>query len=110
MPNYCFECKKCEKQFDEICSFADFDAGFPGVRCPDCNSKKLNKNVMTSPPAATFADPRSSSKWDNWYYRQGFTAERAKLERAAAEQVNKGSLPYKHIDDTDGGRRMNFID
>lgn len=94
-----------------MCSFSDFDAGFPGIRCPECNSKSLKKNVITGrAPGAVFANPRESSKWDNWYYRQGKTAEEAKMTRAAAEAAHQGKLPYKKIDDTQGGKRMNFID
>lgn len=110
MPNYDFECKKCKTAFEEICSFADFDAGFPAVRCPNCKSKSLNKNVLSGAPEAIFANPRESSKWENWSYRQGKTWEEAKMQRAAAEAAHKGPNPYKHIDDTRGGRRMNFID
>lgn len=111
MPCYSFECKKCNQMFDEICSFADFDANFPKVRCPKCSSKSLKKNIITGAvPEAVFSNPRESSKWDQWGYRQGKTAEEAKMQRAAAEAANKGRLPYKNIDDTDRGRRMNFID
>lgn len=111
MAIYTFKCKKCEHVFDEICSFSDFDNGFPDVRCEKCNSKSLKKNVISDRPAElVFADPRSSSKWDKWSYRQGKTAEEAKMQRAAAERANRGPLPYKNIDDTNRGRRMNFID
>lgn len=112
MPNYGFECKskKCKVHFEQICTFKDFDAGFPDVRCPACKSKKVGRVMGDSPPAAMFANPRESSKWANWSYRQGKTWEEAKMTRAAAEAANKGPMPYKKIDDTDGGRRMNFID
>lgn len=110
MPNYVFECRKCSKWFEEICSYADLDAKFPNVRCPECKSRSLNKNVLSGAPEAIFSNPRESSKWDNWYYRQGKTAEEAKMTRAAAEAAHKGKNPYRHIDDTNGGRRMNFID
>lgn len=111
MPNYVFECPKCEKCFEEICSFADFDAGFPEVSCPDCKSTELKKNIMTGEaPGAVFADPKESSKWDNWHYRQGFTAEKAKKERAAAEKAAGYKPAYRNIDDIGSGRRMNYTD
>jgi len=97
--------------FESLCSFAEYDKGFPSVRCPTCNGKKLTKNVLTGDvPGLIFENPRESSKWNNWSYRQGKTWEEAKVQRAAAEKANKGSLPYKPIDDTNNGRRMNFID
>jgi putative FmdB family regulatory protein len=110
MPTYNFECKKCKTFFEEICSFADYESNFKGVQCPECKSKSLHKNVINGSPGAVFANPRQSSKWDNWSYRQGKTWEEAKMQRAAAESANRGRNPYRTIDDTDRGRRMNFID
>lgn len=110
MALYSFECKKCNKIFEEICTFDDHDKGFPDMRCPECKSKSLKKNILAGPPNVSFSNPRESSKWDNWSYRQGKTAEEAKMQRAAAQAVHRGKMPYKHIDDTNNGRRMNFID
>jgi putative FmdB family regulatory protein len=109
MPTYDFKCKKCKICFEQVCSFSDFDAGFPNLACPECKSKKVEK-TLSSAPGAMFANPKDSSKWDNWYYRQGFTAEQAKKERAAAEAAHRGPQPYKKIDDTRGGKRMNFME
>ena len=110
IPTYNFECKKCKAFFEEICTFAEYEDNFKSIRCPEGKSKSLKKNVIGGPPGAVFANPRESSKWDNWYYRQGKTWEEAKMQRAAAEAAHKGRNPYKHTDDTDNGRRMNFID
>lgn len=109
MPVYEFKCKKCKKEFEEICQFSDVDTGFKNVSCPKCKSKKIEQAFLT-PPAAVFSDVKSSSKWDNWSYRQGQTMEKAKMERAAAEAAAGGEKAYKDIDDTNNGRRMNFID
>ncbi len=109
MPSYDFECKKCKVHFEELCSFHEYENKFPNIKCPACKSKRVT-NVIGGAPGAVFANPRQSSKWDNWSYRQGKTWEEAKMTRAAAEAANKGDLPYKPIDDTDNGRRMNFMD
>jgi putative FmdB family regulatory protein len=110
LPTYNFECKKCKNFFEDICTFADFDAGFPDVRCTNCKSKSLKKNILDRPPGAIFSNPRESSKWDNWGYRQGKTWEEAKMQRAAAEKASGGKSPYKNIDDTNRGNKMNFIE
>ncbi len=114
MPNYSFECKKCECVFEEICSYSDCESKFPDVRCPECKSKSLNKNVMGGRCAEVIFDkPRESSKWDNWSYRQGKTMEEAKQCRANAEVKEGQTMPreyQKKLDDTNNGRRMNFID
>ena len=36
--------------------------------------------------------------------------EKAKNERAAAEASQKMKNPYRNIDDTKRGKRMNFVD
>jgi putative FmdB family regulatory protein len=111
MPTYNFQCKKCKHYFEEICSFSDCDKGFPDVRCEKCNSKQLKKNILDgNVPGAMFSDPRGTSKWDNFEYRAGFNMEKAKKERQAAEEKVGGRNPYRNIDDTNRGNRMNFID
>lgn len=114
MPNYSFFCKKCKTDFEEICLFSDLDANFPNIKCPNCNSKKLDKNVLGGRVAsAIFSNPRESSKWDNWSYRQGKTMAEAKECRANAEAREKQKVPREYrkvIDDTNGGKRLDFID
>lgn len=113
MPTYSFQCNKCKEHFEEICTFAECDAKFPDIKCPHCNSKSLRKNIsieMGFIPGAVFSNPRESSKWDNDSFRAGHCMNKAKLERAAADAKSGGVQPYKHIDDTQGGKRMNFID
>jgi putative FmdB family regulatory protein len=39
MPTYSFECRKCRKKFEEILSFAEFEAG--KRKCPKCGSKNV---------------------------------------------------------------------
>jgi|SRR5579859_362710 len=103
MALYSFQCKKCKKSFDEMCSFADFDAGFPDIRCPNCKSKRIDKLIVAGNVLWT------QSKLDNFDIRAGFNMEKAKKERAAAEVAQKMKNPYRNIDDTNRGNRMNFI-
>lgn len=93
MPLYEFECKKCTKQWEEITKY-DEKGKYPGVQCPDCGSKKKTK-IMTRAPHAMFANPRESSKWDNFSYRAGKTMEEAKdCRRNAEEKSHMGADPY----------------
>lgn len=101
MPFYVFECKKCKIQFEEICTFSDHDAGFPNVKCSECNSKSVKKIL---------ADSGMIIPHGTYGYRVGKNMEKAKMERAYAESKTKVKNPYKKIDDTNNGRRMNFID
>ena len=104
MACYSFQCKKCQEPFDEICSYADYDAGFPDLRCPHCRSKKIGKMLTAGDVLWT------QSKLQNFEIRAGVNMEKAKNERAAAEVAEKLKNPYRRIDDTNRGRRMNFVD
>lgn len=91
MPFYNFSCKKCQKEFEEICTFSDYDNDFPEIRCPECNSKSLNKNIPSGSGIMI-------SK-DTYDYRLGVNMEKAKAERAYAESKYKGKSPYRKFRD-----------
>lgn len=99
MPFYDYECKKCNKIFDEMVSIAKVDKF--KASCPDCKSKKtqrlISKNISVS-----FTNPQDTSKWDSFEYRAGFNMEKAKAERRAAEAAQAQDNPYQnwgsHID------------
>ena len=106
MPNHNFKCrnKKCNEIFEDICSFADLEAGFPNVICPNCKSKRVEKLLSAGNVLWT------SSKMQNFEIRAGVNMEKAKNERAAAESAQKMKHPYRNIDDTRRGNRMNFVE
>lgn len=85
MPLYDFQCKSCDKKYEE---FSKYDATekYTSVKCPHCNSKKKSK--IPSRFSMKFDDPKSSSKWDNFSYRAGFNMEKAQDERRSAEQLS----------------------
>lgn len=99
MPLYEYECqsKKCEQgKFEVLLSISEFTdvcENKKTVKCPTCNSKRVQKQV--SAPSVNFTDPRGTSKMDNFGYRAAFNMEKAKSERRAAEQASHvGSNPY----------------
>lgn len=88
MPLYDFRCKKCDRVFDKLCSFADSKK----VKC-ECGSKKVEKLISSF--AVTFSNPTDTSKFDSFGYRAGFNMEKAKTERrVAGEKSHVGRNPY----------------
>jgi putative FmdB family regulatory protein len=110
MPTYEFKCKKktCGTVFSELCSFTEFDAGFPDVRCPECNGKKVEIGLGCASAL------NSTDKMNNFEYAAEKNMERAQGESAAArDEARKKGLrsPYADLPDfTDNGRRMNFTE
>jgi len=43
MPQYEFFCKKCQKTFSKIMTFAEYDKG--KVTCPDCHGKNVEQRL-----------------------------------------------------------------
>jgi predicted nucleic acid-binding Zn ribbon protein len=111
MPEYNLKCssKKCGHEFTAICSFKDYDAGFPGVECPECGKKKVKTFGLNN---VFFIG--SSDKMNNFEYAAKTNFNKAQVESITAkeEAIKKGvKSPYADLPDlTDNGNRMNFID
>lgn len=89
---YEFECKKCTQKYSEITNY-DETGKYKDVKCPECGSKK--KQRLWSVCHVKFANPRDSSKWDNFSYRAGKTMEEAQdLRRNAEAASHVGADPY----------------
>lgn len=101
MPVYVFSCKnkKCPREyFDRLCRYEEISE----TTCPDCNSKRVKQELTC--PNVSFAQPRESSKWDNFEYRAGYTMEEAKDLRRKAQEASRDDVdPYVKIDDLQGG-------
>ncbi len=41
MPQYCFFCRACKKEFSKVLTLAQYEKG--GVVCPHCQSKDLEQ-------------------------------------------------------------------
>jgi len=41
MPEYSFECEKCEVAFTSVFSIAEYDEKIKKVKCPECKSKRV---------------------------------------------------------------------
>ncbi len=98
MPSYSFSCVKCGHIFDELCLWEEIAK----TQCQKCKSKKLNR--IFGAPNIVFADPRGTSKFDNFGYRAGYNMEKAKNDRRTAENASHmGADPYQKIDDLNIG-------
>ena len=96
MPLYNFKCKKCDGVWNELVSFKEAD-NTKNLKCPSCGSKKKEK--LLSAPNIKFANPRESSKWDNFGYRAGYTMDEAKDCRRNAEgKSHVGPNPYENYE------------
>ena len=102
LPTYSFLCKACEKPFTDLQPF-DPKGKYSGVVCPFCKSKK--KKMLPTIANLKFADPKDTSKWDNFSYRAGYNLEAAQDLRTAAEATSHmGTEPYSDgIDDINRG-------
>lgn len=93
MPTYKFTCKKCSAVYEELTSY-DKTEKYKDVKCPQCNSKRKERNYSYG-VAITFGNPKESSKWDSFSYRAGYNMEKAKGERReAAKRSHMGADPY----------------
>ena len=96
MPSYDFQCKKCDKVWEELMSMKDFD-NIKKLKCPACGSKKKDRLLGAS--SIMFAYPRESSKWNNFDYRAGKTMEEAQdCRRNAQEKSHMGANPYENYE------------
>ena len=107
MPTYNFECKNCKKTYETLASY-DPKGRYAGVSCPSCKSKKKKK--LLNDANIKFADPRGTSKFDNFNYRAGYNLDQAKdLRRNAQEKSHMGTEPYNSIDDISSGNSFGEV-
>lgn len=110
MPEYSFRCKskKCQHEFDDLCSFAD--EKFEEVKCPKCGKNKPKKVFTIN--RVSFVG--SSDKMNNFEYaaKKNFEAAQVESSTARAEAAKRGmGNPYPDLPDfTDNGRKMNFVE
>jgi putative FmdB family regulatory protein len=93
MPIYCFHCKACSINFEEICRWEAVDK----IKCSKCSKKPERLN--TRPSAVIFADPRGTSKEDDFDYVAKTNYENSKTLRRVAEANNTHKHEYNAIDD-----------
>ena len=100
MPIYEFECKKCKKKFDDLCSFENIGI----VICPTCGAKKPTK-LVSAPRAIIFKQPKGTSYEDKFDYVAQWNMDNAKeLRRKAEAESHMGTTPYNNIDDIASGQ------
>lgn len=96
MPIYKFECKKCQKEFDELSNY-DEENIYPSVECPFCGSKEKLKLATSS--NFSFSNPVGTDRWNSSAtghdYRFKHNIPKVKKEREMAEALSHmGSNPY----------------
>lgn len=107
MPTYNFECKNCNKIYESLACF-DETGKYASVSCPSCNSKKKKK--LLNDANIKFAQPKDTSKFDNFNYRAGYNLEQAQnLRRDAQSASHMGTDPYMPIDDITNGRHFGEV-
>lgn len=107
MPTYNFECKNCNKIYETLVSF-DATGKYTRVSCPHCDSKKKKK--LLNDANIKFAQPKDTSKFDNFNYRAGYNLEQAQnLRRDAQTASHMGTDPYMPIDDINNGRHFGEV-
>jgi len=45
MATYDFQCKKCDKNFEVMFSFGEYEKKKKQIRCPNCNSSRVVRRV-----------------------------------------------------------------
>ena len=103
MPIYEFQCKKCNKEDEELSSF-DVSGKYPDIKCPSCGS--IKKDKLVSVPATVY----SGGGNETFTHKAGRLMEKAKGERRMAEQFSHmGADPFNDrtvgpvVDDLAGG-------
>lgn len=100
MPLYEFECKSCNKQYDEISRY-DETGMYEDVECPHCGSKKKDK--LVSACNYTFTNPVGTDKWNSEStghdYRFKYNIPKVKKEREVAEAASHMGSPYDGRDE-----------
>ena len=90
MPIYEFACKKCDAEYDELCSY-DKSGKYSKVKCPECGSKKKEKLMTSRFTSSCGGKPKGTSKEDSFSYMAGHNMEGAKgLRRHAEENSHMG--------------------
>lgn len=99
---YDFKCSKCNKVFEELCELEETKK----IKCQNCKSKKIIR--LFSSPTVIFKEPKGTSKEDNFDYVAKWNYEKAVRESTAAKESSRVNRPYRNIDDTHGGNKMNY--
>lgn len=93
MPMYGFECEKCKHQFETLCSMK---TETKDIHCEKCDGPVFK--LLSMPGAVIFANPKGTSREDNFDYVAKYNYERAQKESRDARAAAGGEA-YKHIDD-----------
>lgn len=90
---YEFQCKKCNKEYTELCAY-DETGKWAKVKCPECGSKKKEK--LISACTFTFAQPEGTDLFNNsqdYRWKKKFLPK-ALAERQEAEALSHMGNPY----------------
>lgn len=112
MPLYVFECKKCKAQWEEITRY-DEAGKYPGVRCPNCKSKRKDR-VICGTVNFQFSQPVGTDRFNNHHdYRHKWNMDRPggvrDQRKQAEDKSHMGTEPYNPIDDVSSGENFGEV-
>jgi DNA-directed RNA polymerase subunit RPC12/RpoP len=97
MGTYRFECKKCKKEYYDMCPY-DETGKYTKVKCPECGSKSKTQLITTC--NFNFSNPVGTDRWTSdstgHDYRFKHNIPNVQKEREMAEALSHmGASPYK---------------
>lgn len=97
MPFYLFQCKKCDTEYEELCSY-DETKKYPGVCCPECGSK--SKTQLPTTCNFQFAQPEGTDRWNSdstgqdYRWKAKYLPKALKERQMAQQMSHMGATPY----------------
>lgn len=112
MPNYVFECKKCNEVYEELTSW-DETGKYASVVCPHCGSKKKEQRATCC--NFMFSNPVGTDRWNSdslgHDYRYKTKQKSDRETREAAEKkshMGSGKDIYKDHGDLNVDKNWDF--
>ena len=100
MPTFSFSCKKCQKNYNDLCDY-DATGKYKNTKCPHCGSKSKTKLITVCNFA--FAQPEGTDRWNSESaghdYRFHHKLPKVIEERMRAEEHGGNANPYTEIND-----------
>lgn len=109
MPEYNFECEKCEACFEKFWKVVDYDENLAKLRCPSCKSRKVFRDFAQDGVYGGYVPSLSECKSVQQYaekqtkqYGKEKTQkmiEGFKTEKAPDKELPNGMKRIKSVDD-----------
>ena len=113
MPNYVFECKNCNKVYEELVARWDETGKYSNVACPACGSKR--KEQMATACGHMFSNPVGTGRWNSastghdYRYKTKQASDRDLREKAEKKShMGSGKDIYKDHGDLNVDKNWDF--